>query len=256
MENLNIEKKDEVKTNVEPGHARTVSRSIARWAIRSVLALLLVIVAYVAIGMLLSIIPVNSQPAVGGDVVVYVRTNGAHTDIVVPTQTDQIDWSKVAPPGDTASGVRGSYLACGWGSQEFYLNVPEWKDLTCGVALRAVSGMGGTALHTVYVAEPKEGADCRRLVLSADQYDALVKYILASGKRNETGSFVRIPHDGYGQYDAFYEGIGRYSPVNTCNTWANSALKACGQKCCLWTALSGPIFWKYPLVNGTADVPE
>ena len=256
MENENAEKKDEVKKTVEPGRAHKVLRSIARWAIRSVLALLVVIVAYAAIGMLLSIIPVNSQPAAGGDVVVYVRTNGAHTDIVVPTQTDRIDWSKIAPPGDTASGVRGSYLACGWGSQEFYLNVPEWKDLTCGVALRAISGTGGTALHTVYVDEPEVGADCRRLVLSADQYDSLVKYILASGKRDEAGVLIRIPHDGYNQNDAFYEGVGRYSPFNTCNTWANSALKACGQKCCLWTPISSPIFWKYPLVNGTADVPK
>ena len=256
MENGNVEKSDEVKTTVEPGRARKVLRSIVRWIVKSVLALLLVIVAYGAIGMLLSIIPVNSHPAEGGNVVIYLRTNGAHTDIVVPTQTDRIDWSKVAPPSDTAAGVQGSYLACGWGSQEFYLNVAEWKDLTCSVALRAISGMGGTALHTVYIDEPKEGPGYRRLVLTADQYDALVKYILASAKRSDTGAFIRIPHDGYGECDAFYEGIGRYSPFFTCNTWANSALKACGQKCCLWTALSGPIFKMYPLEDGSKGAAE
>ena len=36
-----------------------------------------------------------------------------------------------------------------------------------------------------------------------------------------------------------------YSPLFTCNTWANAALKSCRQKCCLWTALQQPIFWKY-----------
>jgi len=256
MEKENGEKNGEVKKTGEPSRARRVVRSIARWAIRSVLALLLVIVAYVAIGMLLSIIPVNSHPTEGGNVVIYLRTNGAHTDIVVPTRTDRIDWSKVAPPSDTAAGVQGSYLACGWGSQEFYFNVAEWEDLTCGVALRAISGIGGTALHTVYIDEPKEGPDYRRLVLTADQYDALVKYILASGKRNEAGAFIHIPHDGYGDTDAFYESIGRYSPIFTCNTWANSALKACGQKCCLWTALSGPIFKMYPLEDGSKGAAE
>ena len=71
---------------------------------------------------------------------------------------------------------------------------------------------------------------------------------LASGAWiHAAGAFVRIPHEGYGANDAFYEGVGRYSPIFTCNTWANSALKACDQKCCLWTALSPPIFWKYPL---------
>lgn len=56
---------------------------------------------------------------------------------------------------------------------------------------------------------------------------------------------IYIDHEGHGRTDAFFEGVGRYSPLFTCNTWANSALKSCGQKCCLWTALQQPIFRKY-----------
>ena len=240
------EQKKEEKISEKSGWRKGL-RSTTRWVVRVVLGFLLVIVAYAIIGTLLSLVPMNGQPSPGGDVVVYLRTNGAHTDIVVPTQTERIDWSKVAPPDDTESKIQGAYLAIGWGAQDFYLNVKEWKDLTWAVALRAISGMGGTALHTVYVDEPAEDADWRRLTLSATQYDKLVKYILESGKRDAAGAFVRIPHEGYNENDAFYEGVGRYSPFFTCNTWANSALKACGQKCCLWTALSYPIFWRYPL---------
>ena len=218
----------------------------ARWVVRVGLWFLLAVLAYAIVGTLLSFVPVNCHPTPGGDVVVYLRTNGAHTDIVVPTITERIDWSRVAPPDDTGAKILGDYLAFGWGAQDFYLNVRDWEDLTPGVALRAISGMGGTALHTVYVHEPAEDADCRRLTLSTAQYDMLVKYILASGKRNDAGAFVHIPHNGYGENDAFYEGVGCYSPFFTCNTWANSALKACGQKCCLWTALSFPIFRNYP----------
>ena len=112
---------------------------------------------------------------------------------------------------------------------------------------RAISGMGDTALHITYVNEPSVGKSCRRLMLSAAQYDALVQHILAGGRRNDDGTFVRIPHEGYNRYDVFYEGVGCYNPLFTCNTWANSALKTCGQRCCLWTAFSFPIFWKYPL---------
>ena len=238
---------DEQEKKPEKSMWRKVLRSTARWVVRVVLGFLLVIVAYAIIGMSLSYLSVDGHPVPSGDVVVYLRTNGAHTDIVVPTQTERIDWSKVALPDDTASKIQGAYLAVGWGAQDFYLNVEDWPDLTPGIALRAISGMGGTALHTVYVYEPAEDADCRRLTLSAAQYDKLVKYILESGKRDAAGAFVRIPHDGYNENDAFYEGIGRYSPFFTCNTWANSALKACDQKCCLWTALSDPIFRKYPL---------
>ena len=226
--------------------ANKVIRSIVRWLGRIVLALLLVVVAYAAVGMLLSLVTLNSHPSVGGDVVAYLYSNGVHTDIVVPTRTERIDWSTVVPPGDTSGKVAREYLAFGWGSQDFYLNVPEWSDLTPGIALKAISGTGGTALHTTYKTEPVVGERCRRLLLSSTQYDALVHYILSSGKRNESGAFIRIDHNGYGQSDVFYEGTGRYSPVFTCNTWANSALKACGQKCCLWTFLPHPIFWKYP----------
>ena len=232
---------------LEKSRWRKVLRLAARWVARVGLGLLLVVLAYAIVGMSLSLVPVNCQPSPGGDVAVYLRTNGAHTDIVVPTVTERIDWSRVAPPDDTSAKIQGDYLAVGWGAQDFYLNVEDWPDLTPGIALRAISGMGGTALHTVYVYEPAEDADCRRLTLSAAQYDKLVKYILASGKRNDAGTFVHIPHDGYGANDAFYEGVGRYSPFFTCNTWANSALKACGQKGCLWTVLSFPIFMKYPL---------
>ena len=226
---------------------RKVLRSSAIFLSLQGIGLPLLAVKFAFVGMLLSLVPVNCHPVPGGDVVVYLRTNGAHTDIVVPTVTERIDWSRVAPPDDTSAKIQGDYLAVGWGAQDFYLNVEDWPDLTPGVALRAISGMGGTALHTVYVYEPAEDADCRRLTLSAAQYDLLVKYILASGKRNDAGTFVHIPHDGYGANDAFYEGVGRYSPFFTCNTWANSALKACGQKGCLWTVLSFPIFMKYPL---------
>ena len=110
----------------------------------------------------------------------------------------------------------------------------------------AIFGMGGTALHTRYVYEPAVGKDCRRLTLTFAQYDALVEYILSSGRRNADGSFVHIDQAGGGWSNAFYEGTGRYSLFFTCNSWANSALKACGQRCCLWTPLQQPIFWRYP----------
>lgn len=224
-------------------------RTAVWWLVKLGLAVLFAVIVYAVVGTSLSLVTVNGQPGWDGDVVVYLIDNGVHTDIVVPTKTERIDWSKVAPLGDTADKIQRPYLAFGWGSQDFYLNVPNWSDLTPGIALRAISGLGGTALHVSYVYEPNVDANCRRLVLSVSQYDTLVKYILESGKRNDAGCFTRISHDGYGHNDVFYEGTGRYSPFFTCNTWVNSALKACGQKCCLWTTFSFPIFWKYPLEN-------
>ena len=219
-------------------------KPVLRIAGKVALCIIALPVAYALIGAALSLVPVNGDAVPGGDVVVYLERNGVHTDIVVPTRTERIDWSAIVPPGDTSAGAAGEYLAFGWGSQDFYLNVPEWKDLTIGIALKAISGTGGTALHANYERKPVEGEDCRRLPLSHAQYNALVEYILASGRRGESGAFMRIDHAGYYSTDAFYESNGRYSPFFTCNTWVNSALKVCGQKCCLWTPLQQPIFWK------------
>ena len=45
--------------------------------------------------------------------------------------------------------------------------------------------------------------------------------------------------------NAFYEAKGSYSLFTTCNTWANSALKSCGQKACIWTPFDTGIFALY-----------
>lgn len=208
--------------------------------------LLAIIVVYAVIGTLLSFVSLNRHPQSGADVVIYLETNGVHADIVVPTKTEFKDWSSIVRPEDTIGKRHGEYLAFGWGSKDFYLNVPTWNDLTAKIAIRAVLGLNGTAIHTRYEDEPSEGADCRKIVISVKQYEALIAYIQASAQKSENGSLNVIAGKHYGSSDAFYEATGRYSPFFTCNTWANSALKACGQKACLWTAFQQPIFWKYP----------
>ena len=57
---------------------------------------------------------VNVRPDSGNDVVLYLVGNGVHTDIVVPTKTARIDWSKVAPPSDTIDKIQRPYLVFGW----------------------------------------------------------------------------------------------------------------------------------------------
>ena len=82
-------------------HSREVdmfSRADVRWLARLGFALLLAVVVYAVVGTLLSLATVNGQKDSGGDVVVYLVDRGVHTDIVVPTKTERIDWSKVAPP--------------------------------------------------------------------------------------------------------------------------------------------------------------
>jgi uncharacterized protein (TIGR02117 family) len=174
-------------------------------------------------------------------------TNGVHTDIVMPTKNDQIDWNKQIKFTNTkAADSTYQYLAIGWGDKGFYLETPEWSDLKASVALKAASGLSTTAIHTTYYKNLRESDNCKKIMISKEQYNRLIKYIHNSFQKDASGNFLVIKTEAnYGKTDAFYEANGSYSLFHTCNTWANSGLKTSGQKCCLWIATDSGIFSKY-----------
>lgn len=91
-----------------------------------------------------------------------------------------------------------------------------------------------------------ESPNCRKIVISKKHYLQLVKYINSSFDMEQNGSPALVKSDvRYGLSDAFYEAKGSYSLFTTCNTWANSALKSCGQKACIWTPFDTGIFALY-----------
>ncbi len=195
----------------------------------------------------LSKITINQEPNTKPEVEIYILTNGVHTDIVMPRKTDQMDWSKQVKFENTkAADSTYKYIAMGWGDKGFYLETPEWSDLKASVAFKAASGLSTTAIHATYYKNLKEGDDCKKITISKEQYDRLIKYISESFQKDASGNFLNIKTNAnYGKTDAFYEAIGSYSLFHTCNTWANSALKVSGQKCCFWTATDSGIFSKY-----------
>lgn len=205
------------------------------------------IILYLIAVFSLSKITVNQEPNTKPEVEVYILTNGVHTDIVMPTKNDQIDWSQQVKFENTkVADSTYKYIAMGWGDKGFYLETPEWSDLKASVALKAASGLSNTAIHATYYKNLKEGDDCKKMMISKEQYDRLIQYISESFKKDASGNFLNIKTNAiYGKTDAFYEANGSYSLFHTCNTWANNGLKASGQKCCFWTATDSGIFSKY-----------
>nr|WP_315152678.1 TIGR02117 family protein [uncultured Flavobacterium sp.] len=192
-------------------------------------------------------ITINQEPDTKPEVEVYILTNGVHTDIVVPIKNEQIDWSKQVKFENTKiADSTYKYLSMGWGDKGFYLETPEWSDLKASVALKAATGLSTSAIHATYYKKMTEGDDCKKMIISKEQYGRLIKYIDESFQKDASSNFLNIKTDAnYGKTDAFYEAKGSYSLFHTCNTWANSALKASGQKCCFWTATDSGIFSKY-----------
>lgn len=202
------------------------------------------ILTYFIIAILLSIIPCNndSQP---GDIAIYIRSNGVHTDIVVPARNEYKDWTKVIDINNTISkDPEVEYMAFGWGDKGFYLNTPTWNDLKFSTAFKAMFALSTSVMHVSNYKAITEKKNCRKIKVTIEQYKKLVAYIEGSFSKNKSGYFIWVDHH-YRDYDTFYDATGKYNLFFTCNSWANEGLKKAGLKSCLWTPFDKGIFYHY-----------
>lgn len=178
---------------------------------------------------------------------IYILTNGVHTDIVVPLRNEITDWSKEVKFSNTISkDTAFNLLSLGWGDRAFYMETPTWADLKASTALKAAFGLSRSAVHATFYKRLNEDSTCVRINLSTAQYSRLVKYIENSFSKDSSGHFIPIiTNANYDNNDAFYEAKGSYHLFYTCNTWANNALKSCGQKASVWTPFDKGIFYQY-----------
>jgi hypothetical protein len=189
--------------------------------LKTILSLLGLILLYGLAALVLPLISVNSKTEQPEEITIYILSNGVHTDIVCPIESEIINWTEIAAFENTVSKRTDfKHVAFGWGDKGFYLETPTWADL-------------------------KEGEDCKKIIISKENYRLLVEYIKKSFDY-ENGKTMFIPTDMvYGKNDAFYDAQRSYNLFFTCNTWANSALKHANQKAAFWTATDKGIFRQY-----------
>jgi len=214
---------------------------------KTILGIILFLLVVATSAYVCSRITIDKEAGQPEEITIYIKTNGVHTDIVMPARNDQMDWTQQIKYSNTP-GADSSYhyVAMGWGDKGFYLQTPTWADLKFSVAFKAATGLSSTAIHATYYRELTENESCKKIVISKAQYGRLIQFVRSSLKTDPSAHFINInTHANYGPTDAFYEAHGHYCMFYTCNTWANSALKHCGQKCCLWTLFDTGIFLKY-----------
>jgi uncharacterized protein (TIGR02117 family) len=218
-----------------------------QYTFKSLLMLIGLIVVYVSAAFVLSSLSISKEKETKDEVSIYILTNGVHTDIVVPTKNELYDWETLFPIKNVAEqDTNYNFLALGWGDKGFYLETPTWADLKVSTALKAAFGLSNTAIHATYYKKIRQGENCKRIAISKTQYLRLVSFIKETLVTSENGqSHHIVTNANYGKTDAFYDAKGKYSLFNTCNTWANNALKNAGQKCCVWTPMDKSIFAKY-----------
>lgn len=212
-----------------------------------ILGIISFLILYIIAAFLISKISVNSDLENKEEPIeIFILSNGVHTDVVVPVKNHYKDWSKQILFQHTKSkDSLVNYLAIGWGDKGFYLNTPEWSDLKVSTALNAAFGLSTSAMHTTFYKKMVENETCKKIKISAEEYQKLVTYISDSFQLDTSQRVRWISNYSYGNQDAFYEAKGSYSLFYTCNTWANTALKIANQKASLWTVTDTGIFCHY-----------
>ena len=220
-------------------------KAALRLFLKCIVGFILTLLLFGLLMFILSRITVNADDKdTAADVVVFLRSNGVHTDIVVPIRHPIKDWGQeISPESDTGT-EQYTYVGFGWGDRDFYLNTPQWSDLKLKTALAAVFYVGKSAMHTTFYRSIAADDRCIRLSLSGKEYRALTAFI-ESGFHKPDGKVIPISDAAYNRHDSFYEGSGKYSLVYTCNSWTNEALKASGQRAALWTLTDTGILYHY-----------
>jgi uncharacterized protein (TIGR02117 family) len=215
------------------------------WWIPAVL--ILAPLVYLGAALVLGAIPVNRDWRDAPDgVTVWVTTNGVHAGIAMPARHAVMDWTTLFPPVHNAhpNEIGQDVVTVGWGDRHFFLDVPEWGDLTTRTALTAISGTDAAALHVEYGRAPTGMPGTVKLTLGSDAYARLVAAIRRSVVVADDGTAQWIPGHHYDTGDAFYEATGRYSLFVTCNQWTRNALSAAGVRVPVWAPFDKALFWQ------------
>lgn len=178
-------------------------------------------IVFALYGMIFSCGEIDSRQEVS----VYIRSNGVHTDICMPTSTEQKDWLSSIKLSDYEDKNNVEYIAIGWGDKGFFMDTPTWVELKASTAINAVFLPSPTAMHVEFLAEPQSSESIREVNISKKAYSKLVRFV-ESTFLLEDNQPVLIPGFGYGLTDNFYEAHGSYHLFNTCNVWTNDAMKS------------------------------
>lgn len=222
-------------------------RNFGRYLIITLKIFVGLIIAYLFTAYGLSKITVNSdfQESSKDSIVIFVMTNGVHTEIVVPMSSEMMNWGQFVNPKDTKSGIDYfRYVAFGWGDKGFYLETPTWADLKFKTAFNALFFLSSAAMHVTFYTDLRESKDCKKIQISKESYQLMIDYITQSFRLDHNLPIL-IKGISYGTTDSFYEANGTYNLFFTSNTWTNSGLKHANLRACLWTPFDDAILNKY-----------
>ncbi len=212
-----------------------ILKKIVKW----ILYFLLIPIIYLLISLVLTTITIDKKDNENdSNKSIFLTTNGVHMDIVIPKKN--IDSLLL-------SGIKHSktenYLAFGWGEENFYLNTPNWGDLTFKNAFGAMFLKNSTLVHITRY-QNKEN-DWIEIKVTESELKKMYSYLFETFVLNENGGKIILENKGYTLRDDFYKANGSFSCFKTCNSWVNSGFKNSGLKSCYWTPFDFGLMNKY-----------
>lgn len=205
------------------------------------------VLGYIIMATLLKWIPTNrkARPNAEGTTM-WVISNGAHSDLILPIKTPDIDWGEFVDLS-LFKDTNYQYISFGWGDKGFYLETPSWAELQPKVAFKALFYLGETAMQVILHEDiPKDTKYKKAIKLNANQYNEIIQYIKKSFKYDPQKQLMPIDFAGLPAYEHlnyhFFEATGRYHFFKTCNCWVNNALKLAEVRTATWAPFSRAIF--------------
>ncbi|MDH5694622.1 MAG: TIGR02117 family protein [Gammaproteobacteria bacterium] len=151
---------------------------------------------------------------------VDVVSHGWHTGLVI-SASDIVE----RLPNLKKRFLTSNLLEFGWGDQEFY----RAREVTLGITLKAILWPTQSVMHVVDV--PYESrkyfpqSEVETVCLSKPQYFKLVEFLVSSFVTDNSGNVIPLEKGIYGD-SQFYEGVGRFYFLQTCNKWTAKALES------------------------------
>jgi len=123
------------------------------------------------------------------------------------------------------------WIEFGWGDREFYRSVPTPRDLSVGIALRALFRPGNTTvLHVVgFDGDPARAfvGESVRVPLSPEGFERMLAALDATFVAPQGGALPDLGRGLYGP-SLFYPANGTFSILHVCNHWVDALLGAAG----------------------------
>ena len=195
---------------------------------------------YFSAALIGSLIPANSawqKPKNG--VPIFVETNGVHVSLILPTAAAGEDLSDlIRAEHMTNPDLYGTHFMIGWGHGAVYRNAQTWGDVRSGDIGLAIIGSDDTTLHIYHLINPQPSSIRKEFRVTEVQYRTIVSEVRASFKLNNGRSTA---YTAYGPNNLFYDSVGHYSALNTCNEWTANVLRKAGVRVGVWTPMPGGV---------------